>query len=832
MNQEAIPMLKNMKIGAKLILIGTIIIAVPLIAVSYIAVTRATAGFTAMTSESLTANSQDLAARVDTIYAHETRAALVLANNPAVQAAIAARAQKGGSGAGAEIKAADAQIDAYRNVKEVAGAYEAVNLVGNDGIVFVSSDQKAVGVDVTKRAYFTKAMAGTANIGDVVISKISGKPVTPVAVPVTIDGTVVGVVSFVLKIDWLMDLVASEKVGKTGYVAVVDSNGLVVAHPSADAILKLNITQTPGMELLGKSMTEGKTGVVDYVFKGDAKTAGFAPVKSTGWSVASTMPRSEYLAAAFDIRNAILLFSVIGIIVAFIVYVLFSRSITGPLAKGVLFAEQVASGDFTQQLAINQKDEVGKLAAALNSMSLKLRDVVAGIQDSAQQVTASSEEITANAQRLAEGAQSQASTLEETSASVEELTASVDQVAEHAQSQAAAVEQGSSSMTQVHQSIEQVSKNLAEIAGLAGKSVENALEGARAVTEVVEGINLIAGSSERIGGIVSVIADIADQTNLLALNASIEAARAGEHGRGFAVVADEVSKLADRSSSSTKEIEGLIKESVRNVTKGVQTAQGSQKAMEQIRDASQKVKEMIAGLSDSMTQQVGAVKELTKALENVSEMSQSISAATEEQTTNARQVSAAVENVNDVTQSAASSAEEMSASTAQLAGMAQQLQKMMSQFRINGASGARVTSTRSCDDLDGTLDVEHITSAIGAHASWKLRLKEAIHTGKSTVTLEAARASDACAFGTWFHRLPASSRGCDIARRIESLHADFHEAVGQVLSLALAGKKTEAERNMSSDSRFAVISQELTQAMLSWKDQITGDRVNAIAKAG
>jgi methyl-accepting chemotaxis protein len=273
---------------------------------------------------------------------------------------------------------------------------------------------------------------------------------------------------------------------------------------------------------------------------------------------------------------------------------------------------------------------------------------------------------------------------------VEELTASVDQVAEHAQSQAAAVEQGSSSMAQVHKSIELVSKNLEEIAGLAGKSVENALEGARAVTEVVEGINLIAGSSERIGGIVSVIADIAGQTNLLALNASIEATRAGEHGRGFAVVADEVSKLADRSSSSTKEIEGLIKEGVRNVTKGVQTAQGWQKAMEQIREASQKVKEMIAGLSDSMTQQVGAVKELTKALENVSEMSRSISAATEEQTTNARQVSAAVETVNDVTQSAASSAEEMSASTAQLAGMAQQLQKMMSQFRINGAARASV----------------------------------------------------------------------------------------------------------------------------------------------
>ena len=445
----------------------------------------------------------------------------------------------------------------------------------------------------------------------------------------------------------------------------------------AEALLTACSSVLADMTKVGElnSMSAGATDVL-LATASQTSVEGFKDAR-----VITALAVTRMVTAVFSLLAGLAAAAFIGIGIAIVI----SRAITRPLAKAVAFAQRVAAGDFSQQLPIHQRDEVGLLAEALNGMAQRLKEAVTAVQQNAAQVASSSEQISASAQKLSDGAQSQASTLEETSASMEQLTASVDQISQHALSQSSAVERGASSMAQVQSSIEAVSGSLTEISDLTQRSVENALEGAKAVDSVVTGITRIAQSSEKIGGIVDVISDIANQTNLLALNAAIEAARAGEHGRGFAVVADEVSKLADRSASSTKEIGALIKESVKNVTEGVKIAKGSQFAMEQIRAASQRVNEMIGGLAKAIEQQVAAVKELARSLSSVSEMSQNISAATEEQTSTARQVSKAMEDVNELAQSAAASAEEMSAATVELTTMAQELHKVVGTFKIEAA---------------------------------------------------------------------------------------------------------------------------------------------------
>jgi len=360
---------------------------------------------------------------------------------------------------------------------------------------------------------------------------------------------------------------------------------------------------------------------------------------------------------------------------------LIARGIVVPMRKAIHFSRAVAEGDLTRRLEISQTDEVGQLAQDLQAMSTRLGEMVATVQENASLVAASSEQISSSTSTLASGAQVQATTLEQTSAAIEQLAASIDRVSTHARDQANAFTQSEDVMTHVQRSVQEISESLHQISDLAQQSLVRSQQGAQAVDQVVEAISMIAESSARISGIATVISDIANQTNLLALNASIEAARAGEAGHGFAVVADEVSDLAERSSSSAKEIASLIEESVSNVRKGVERATGSKQSMEQLTEAARMTSEMTSRLSASMKDQVNAVASLTSLLTKVSGMSGEISSATLEQSTNARQVSAAVESVNELTQQAATSTEEISASAQQLSGMAQHLNGLTVSFK-------------------------------------------------------------------------------------------------------------------------------------------------------
>ncbi|SMF15562.1 HAMP domain-containing methyl-accepting chemotaxis protein [Desulfovibrio gilichinskyi] len=292
----------------------------------------------------------------------------------------------------------------------------------------------------------------------------------------------------------------------------------------------------------------------------------------------------------------------IGIVTAF----LLTKGITGPINKGVSFAQQMAKGDFTRTLDIDQKDEIGILAAALNDMVRKLSAVVADVGKSSENVASGSEQLSATAESLSESSTEQAANVEEVSSSIEEMTANIRQNAENAH----------------------------ETERIALQSAKQAEEGGAAVTQAVIAMKNIAEK-------ISIIEEIARQTNLLALNAAIEAARAGEHGKGFAVVAAEVRKLAERSGEAAGEIGDLSSTSVSVAEKAGEMLN---QLVPDIKRTSELVQEIAAGSNEQLT----GAEQINKAVQQLDQVTQQNASASEEMASTSEELSSQAEQLQQV----------------------------------------------------------------------------------------------------------------------------------------------------------------------------------------
>ncbi|UAN22802.1 methyl-accepting chemotaxis protein [Enterobacter sp. JBIWA003] len=318
------------------------------------------------------------------------------------------------------------------------------------------------------------------------------------------------------------------------------------------------------------------------------------------------------------------LIAVLVVIVA--VWLNIKQTLISPLNRLIDNIRHIASGDLVKRIEVQGTNEMGELADSLRHMQGELVRTVGDVRNGANAIYSGASEIAMGNNDLSSRTEQQAASLEETAASMEQLTATVKQNAENAR----------------------------QASHLALSASETAQKGGKVVDNVVQTMRDIAGSSQKIADIISVIDGIAFQTNILALNAAVEAARAGEQGRGFAVVAGEVRNLAQRSAQAAREIKSLIEDSVGRVEVG-------------------------STLVESAGETMG---EIVNAVTRVTDIMGEIASASDEQSRGIDQVGLAVAEMDRVTQQNASLVEESAAAAAALEEQASRLTQAVAVFRI------------------------------------------------------------------------------------------------------------------------------------------------------
>ncbi|MDT3425505.1 methyl-accepting chemotaxis protein [Paenibacillus forsythiae] len=483
-----------------------------------------------------------------------------------------------------------------------------------------------------------------------------------------------GVFVLELNLEQLAGLV-DLKVGKKGYILITDGGKRFVVHPTE------TIGQVSSEDFIAK-MFQKDSDTFNYTYKGEEKSLTYKVNKLTGWRIAGTINISEITGASDGIRKVALIVIIVSLLLGLIPIYFIIRSLLLPLSRLSKATEVISKGDLSQDIGSFGKDEIGQLASNFKTMVASLREMILGVQEMTDNVSSSAAELTAGA--------------EQTTKAIEHVTIAIQEVASGSDQQVKSIDKGVEGTVATAAEVKKISANMDEVSAMMDKSTRSAAEGNDSVIEVVDKINAIHVTVEELGavidklnersgrivGIVGIITGIARQTNLLALNASIEAARAGEQGRGFAVVAAEVRKLAEESEKSASQISEVISSIHSEVKAAIETMNNAKEkvsegimAVDTTGRSFSRIRRAVKGAAEKIEAMSEGVRTLSREAGGMEQAMEVIRAISQETSANTETISAAA-------QEQLASVEEIASSSSDLSRLADELQALVSRFKL------------------------------------------------------------------------------------------------------------------------------------------------------